>query len=86
MRGEGGVAGSQPMSTAVHGAQINFRDLSPCLTYGLLQITVSPKELFIRLDLDAKTAEVSSHAKSLNWGGHIFVLQSLRLELYCKDA
>jgi|LakMenEpi03Aug12_release.lakeMendotaPanAssembly.Ray.scaffolds.fasta_scaffold820110_1 hypothetical protein len=30
------VAGSQPMSTAVHknGAQINFRDLNPYLTYG----------------------------------------------------
>ncbi len=33
-----GVAGSQPMSTAVHitchGAQINFGDLTPYLTYG----------------------------------------------------
>ncbi len=33
MRGDGGVAGSQPMSTAVHitwhGAQINFGDLPP---------------------------------------------------------
>jgi hypothetical protein len=33
-----GVAGSQPMRTAVqitwHGAQINFRDLTPYLTYG----------------------------------------------------
>ncbi len=39
MRGDGGGgAGSQPMSTAVlktwHGAQINFRDLPPYLTYG----------------------------------------------------
>ncbi len=37
MRGRGGVAGSQPMSTAVHitghGAQINFGDLPPYLTY-----------------------------------------------------
>ncbi len=38
MRGEAeGVAGSQPMSTAVHitwhGAQINFGDLTPYLTY-----------------------------------------------------
>ncbi len=31
----GGVAWSQPMSTAVHmGAQTNFRDLNPYLTYG----------------------------------------------------
>ncbi len=31
----GGVLGSQPMSTAVHtGAKINFRDLTPYLTYG----------------------------------------------------
>ncbi len=38
MLGEGGDAGSQPMSTAVlitsHGAQINFVDLPPYLTYG----------------------------------------------------
>jgi hypothetical protein len=35
MRG-GGVAVSQPMSTAVQytGAQINFGDLTPYLTYG----------------------------------------------------
>jgi hypothetical protein len=37
MRGEVGVAGSQPMSTAVHikshGAQINFGDLPPYLTH-----------------------------------------------------
>ncbi len=35
--GEGGVvAGSQPMSTGcAHGAQINFGDLTPSLTYGL---------------------------------------------------
>ncbi len=34
--GGGGVAGYQPMSTAacVHGAQINFGDLTPYLTYG----------------------------------------------------
>jgi hypothetical protein len=34
--GSGGVAESQPMSTAVHnahGAQINFVDLTPYLTY-----------------------------------------------------
>jgi hypothetical protein len=31
-RGERGVAGSQPMST--EGAQINFGDLTPHLTYG----------------------------------------------------
>jgi hypothetical protein len=36
--GGGGVAGSQPMRTAVHtssdiGAQINFGDLTPYLTY-----------------------------------------------------
>jgi hypothetical protein len=38
MRG-GGVAGSQPMSTAVHnahGAQTNLGDLSPYLTYGYM--------------------------------------------------
>jgi hypothetical protein len=39
MRGEGEVAGSQPMSTAVtitrHGAQINFGDLTPYLTNDL---------------------------------------------------
>ncbi len=37
MRGRGGVAWSQPMSTAVHitwhGSQINFGDLPPYLTY-----------------------------------------------------
>jgi hypothetical protein len=34
--GEGGVAWSQPMCTAVHhGAQINFGDLTPSLTYGV---------------------------------------------------
>ncbi len=36
--GRGGVAGSQPMSTAVHhgdGAQINFGDLTPSVTYGV---------------------------------------------------
>ncbi len=37
-RREGGVAGSQPMSTAVHitwhGAQINFGDLPPYLIFG----------------------------------------------------
>ncbi len=37
--GGGGIAGSQPMSTAVHitwhGAQINFGDLPSYLTYGL---------------------------------------------------
>ncbi len=36
--GGDGVAGSQPMRTAVHitwhGAQINFGDLTPYLTYG----------------------------------------------------
>jgi hypothetical protein len=41
MRGRGGVAGSQPMSTAVHitlhGAQINFGYLPPYLTYGVYQ-------------------------------------------------
>jgi hypothetical protein len=32
--GGGGVAGSQPMSTAwAHGAQIKFIDLTPYLTY-----------------------------------------------------
>jgi len=40
MPGEGGVARSQPMSTAVHitwhGAQINFGDLPPYLTYDFL--------------------------------------------------
>ncbi len=32
-RGGGGGCGSQPMSTAT-GAQINFEDLTPYLTYG----------------------------------------------------
>jgi hypothetical protein len=40
MRGEGGVAGSKLMSTVVHitgqGAQINFGDLPPYLTYAVL--------------------------------------------------
>ncbi len=36
MQGEGGVAGSLPMSTAVYtGAQINFGDLTPYLTMSL---------------------------------------------------
>ncbi len=30
----GGVAGSQPMSSCAHGAQINFGDLTIYLTYG----------------------------------------------------
>ncbi len=56
MRGEGGVAGSQPMSTAVHimwhGAQINFGDLTPYLTYGwikywnIVEVTVQSCHLF----------------------------------------
>ncbi len=47
MWGEGPVAGSQPMETAVHitwhGAQINFGDLTPYLTYGsvVLQLLLS---------------------------------------------
>jgi hypothetical protein len=58
MRGRGGVAGSQPMSTAVHitwhGAQINFEDLPLDLTmvivfvYGtvyFLKTFFPPKEL-----------------------------------------
>jgi hypothetical protein len=34
-RGRGGVSGSQSMRTAVQytGAQINFRELTPCLIY-----------------------------------------------------
>jgi hypothetical protein len=31
----GGVAGSQPMSTAVHRSPTNFGDLTPYLTYGI---------------------------------------------------
>ncbi len=47
MRGRDGVAGSQPMSTAVHimwhGAQKNFWDLPPYLTYAWeLQIRRNP--------------------------------------------
>jgi hypothetical protein len=42
MRGDGGIVGSQPMSTAVHitwhGAQINFGDLTPYLTYAIAYI------------------------------------------------
>ncbi len=34
MRGEGGVAESQPMSSAGHRAQIKFGDLTLYLTYG----------------------------------------------------
>jgi hypothetical protein len=34
--GGGGVAGSQPMSTTVPGAQINFEDLTPYLTYAFV--------------------------------------------------
>jgi hypothetical protein len=35
MRGEGGVVGSQPVSTAVHRSPntVNFGDLTPYLTY-----------------------------------------------------
>ncbi len=33
MRGEGGDAKSQPISTAAHRAQINLGDLTPYLTY-----------------------------------------------------
>jgi len=43
MRGEGGeVAGSQPMSTALHahGVQRNFGDLTPYLTYNIMKCTV----------------------------------------------
>jgi hypothetical protein len=36
MRGGGGVAGSQPMSA--HGAQINFEDLTPYLTFVSSQV------------------------------------------------
>jgi hypothetical protein len=48
MRGRGGgVAGFQPTSTAVHntthGAQINFGDLTPYLTYGRKQGAVNMK-------------------------------------------
>jgi hypothetical protein len=50
MRGDGGggVAWSQPMSTAVHitrhGAQINFKDLPQYLTYGYdLQYVFYPR-------------------------------------------
>ncbi len=54
MRGVGeGVAGSQPMSTAVHnarGAQINFGDLTPYLTY------------------DAYAAPVAQSAQSISTG------------------
>jgi hypothetical protein len=40
MRGEGGVAGSQPMSTVLPytGAPINFGDLTPYLTYGFMSL------------------------------------------------
>jgi hypothetical protein len=34
MREERGVAGSQPVRKAVHMEPINFRDLTPYLTYG----------------------------------------------------
>ncbi len=41
--GRGGVAGSQPKSTAVYtGAQINFGDLTPYLTMSLGLFTVIP--------------------------------------------
>jgi hypothetical protein len=51
--GRGVAAGSQPMSTAVHnahGAQVNFRDLTPFLTWldrseiRVLVVNSSPKE------------------------------------------
>jgi hypothetical protein len=42
--GGGGIAGSQPMNTAVHitwhGTQINFEDLPLYLTYGALTFSV----------------------------------------------
>jgi hypothetical protein len=38
MRGRRGFAGSQPMS-AVHGAQINFGDVTHYLTYICLQMS-----------------------------------------------
>ncbi len=42
-RGGGRVAGSQPLSIQLHtGAQINFGDLTPCLTYGPRRVNVIP--------------------------------------------
>ncbi len=57
--GGGGVAGSQPMSTAVHitwyGAQINLGDLPPCLTYGFVRrrpgSMVSCMQVFVPLPM-----------------------------------
>ncbi len=49
MRGEGGVAGSQPISTAVHimwhWAQINFGDLPPYLIYSMTRMENNPLPL-----------------------------------------
>jgi hypothetical protein len=42
MWGEGEVAGSQPMHITWHGAQINFGDLPPYLTYDLSVLLPCP--------------------------------------------
>jgi hypothetical protein len=40
MPGEGGVAGSQPMSTAVNKSPNNFGDLTPYLTFAHFERTL----------------------------------------------
>jgi hypothetical protein len=81
MRGERGVAGSQPMSTAVnitcHGAQINFGDLHPYLPYGRGQ------SIHCRL-LKFTAGYVQRHSLKLNTpvlgkGGYCVVLETI----YC---
>jgi hypothetical protein len=58
MWGEGGVAGSQPMNTAVHmEAKINFGDLTPYLIYANIyskKVTYNPALALSRIDLLGK--------------------------------
>jgi hypothetical protein len=57
--GGGGAAGSQPLSTALHmhGAQINFGDLTPYLTYGRNSIGLNLRILRHRPRISGVTDE-----------------------------
>jgi hypothetical protein len=52
MRGEGGVAGSQKMSTTVHRSPMNFGDVTPYLTY-----MVSLDNILITVQRDRPSVE-----------------------------
>jgi hypothetical protein len=49
----GGVAGSQPMSTAIHRNQMNFGNLNPYLTYNLYPI---PFQIYIKRNSEQHAA------------------------------